>query len=77
MQRLVLLFCMPIECRTDKQLPAKLKVYFFAGFGHEKGFGIMVVLRVLQKTRAGGKHQSNSLHSNMIPYQLLSSRLSS
>lgn len=35
--------------QTDKQLPAKLMVHVFAGFGHEKGFGIMVVLRAQTK----------------------------
>jgi len=40
---------MPIESRTDKQLPAKLKVHVLAGFGHEKEFGIMVVLRAQTK----------------------------
>lgn len=44
LQRLVQLFCTPIESRTDK-LPAELKVRVFAGFGQGKGFGIAVVLR--------------------------------
>lgn len=42
MQRLVQIFYMPIESQTDKRLPAMLNVHVFAGFGHEKGFGITV-----------------------------------
>lgn len=49
MQRLVQIFYMPIESQTDKRLPAKLNVHVFAGFGHEKGFGITVLLRAQAK----------------------------
>lgn len=54
MQRLVQLFYVAIESRTDKQLPTKLKVHVIAGFGQEEGFGITVILRAQTKQNKGG-----------------------
>lgn len=74
MQRLVQIFYVAIESRTEKQVPTKLKVRVIADLGRK---GFRCYFKTPNKTRVSGKHKIYSLSPNTIPDQLLALRLSS